>query len=110
MKNFGPKAFHLLITIHSTRKAWSLSTGEIGRRRISMVLGDCVNKFDVLDSHAIHFGEYIMQHHVKFNVTKATVERVIPRNTVALLVKLRDKQNGKILYVTKDRFILVSQV
>lgn len=58
------------------------------------------DKFDVLDSQAIHFGEYIMQHHVKFNVTKATVERVIPRNTVALLVKLRDKRNGKILYVT----------
>lgn len=58
------------------------------------------DKFDVLDSQKINFGEYIMQHHTKFNVTRATIERVIPRNTVALLVKLCDKRNGKILYVT----------
>lgn len=58
------------------------------------------DKFEVLEHLEINFGEYIMQHHAKFNITKTTVERVIPRNTVALLVKLYDKQNDKIVYVT----------
>lgn len=58
------------------------------------------DKFEVLEQQQINFGEYILQHHTKFNVTKATAERVIPRNTVALLLKLRDKRNDKILYVS----------
>lgn len=57
-------------------------------------------RFDVLDHLHINFGEYIRQHLSRFDITDHTFERVIPRNTVALVVKLYDKLSRRVVYVT----------
>lgn len=56
--------------------------------------------FEVQDELPVSFGEYIKSHESKFDITADTAERVIPRNTVALILKLKDKRNGKQVYVT----------
>lgn len=64
-------------------------------------VGIFINKdrFDLIDHKRINFAKYIGTHLDKFSVTNDLRKRLLPRNTVALLVKLRDKLNGKIVYV-----------
>lgn len=57
-------------------------------------------RFEVLACKKLHYGEYITENPDKFELTQDMKERVIPRNTVALLVKLLDKKTGSKVYVT----------
>ncbi|KAG7663603.1 uncharacterized protein J8A68_002852 [[Candida] subhashii] len=58
------------------------------------------NRFDVLDKREINFGEDILLNKSSYHFTDDLIKRVIPRNTVALLLKLYDKIADKIVYVT----------
>ncbi|XBA46850.1 hypothetical protein SBP28_001308 [Candidozyma auris] len=58
------------------------------------------DRFDLLKSHKVNFGHYVSTHTDRFQITEDMKSRLIPRNTVAVLVKLRDKLTKKILYVT----------
>ncbi|KAI5951055.1 hypothetical protein KGF54_004129 [Candida jiufengensis] len=57
-------------------------------------------RFDILEKFEINFGKEILDHKNKYDLTKDLVGRVIPRNTVGLILKLYDKESNKILYVT----------
>lgn len=57
------------------------------------------NRFEILASEQINFGNYIIEHKNEFEITDDLVKRVVPRNTVAVIVKLRDKLTNKIVYV-----------
>lgn len=57
-------------------------------------------RFDVVDELHVNFGEYILQNMHDFQYTKDLETRVIPRNTVALILKLYDKVAKKFTYVT----------
>ncbi|EER32726.1 hypothetical protein CTRG_03151 [Candida tropicalis MYA-3404] len=56
-------------------------------------------RFDVLDKKEIHFANHILNHKEEFQLTADLKERMLPRNTVALIVKLFDKVANKIVYV-----------
>lgn len=58
------------------------------------------DRFDVLEHRSFNFGHYISENSSLFDVTPAIAERVVPRNTVALLLKLRDKQTNENIFVT----------
>lgn len=58
------------------------------------------NRFDVVSHREIIFRDYILQHKLRFDFTQDLSERVVLRNTVGLLLKLRDKLSNKVLYVT----------
>ncbi|EEQ37184.1 Endonuclease/Exonuclease/phosphatase family protein [Clavispora lusitaniae] len=57
-------------------------------------------RFDVVDYYPINYGNYVSEHPDRFDLTDDVVSRVIPRNTVALILKLWDKQAEKTVYVT----------
>lgn len=56
-------------------------------------------RFDILDKKEIHFAQYILNHKDEFELTADLRERMLPRNTVALIVRLHDKIADKIVYV-----------
>ncbi|RCK63411.1 Glucose-repressible alcohol dehydrogenase transcriptional effector [Candida viswanathii] len=56
-------------------------------------------KFDVLDKKEIHFANHISSHKDEFELTEDLQKRMLPRNTVALIVKLYDKVAHKTVYV-----------
>lgn len=55
-------------------------------------------RFKLLDWKQINYSQYIKQN--DFEITEDVTKRVLPRNTVALLVKLQDKISGEIIFVT----------
>ncbi|CAK9436149.1 uncharacterized protein LODBEIA_P07070 [Lodderomyces beijingensis] len=57
-------------------------------------------RFDVLKEKRINFGQLILKDKKKYQYTKDLMNRLLPRNTVALILKLYDKQADKIVYVT----------
>ena len=57
-------------------------------------------RFQVLDERKINFAKLVMKHQTKFQFTKDFVSRLLPRNTVAIILKLHDKYTDKIVYVT----------
>ncbi|KAI5968666.1 hypothetical protein CANMA_002102 [Candida margitis] len=57
-------------------------------------------RFDVLDELKINFGKEIVNHRSKYKLTTDWIQRVIARNTVALILKLYDKQTGRIYYIS----------
>ncbi|KAG5421248.1 hypothetical protein I9W82_000338 [Candida metapsilosis] len=57
-------------------------------------------RFDVLDQLKINFGKEILNHRSKYKLNTDWIQRVISRNTVALILKLYDKQTKKIYYVS----------
>lgn len=65
-------------------------------------VGIFVNKarFDVLSHREIIFRDYILLHKRRFDFTPDFTDRVVLRNTVGLLLKLRDKISDKTVYVT----------
>lgn len=64
-------------------------------------VGIFINKdrFDILNHREIIFRDYILQHQKRFELTEDLRDRVILRNTVGLLLKLRDKISNKTVYV-----------
>lgn len=58
------------------------------------------NRFDILGELKINFGKEVINHRSKYKLTTDWIQRVITRNTVALILKLYDKQTGKIYYVS----------
>lgn len=56
-------------------------------------------RFDILDHHELNFGHYISENPRLFDMTEDMTTRIVPRNTVALMLRLRDKSTGKIVYV-----------
>ncbi|CAH2350550.1 RNA exonuclease Ngl1p [[Candida] railenensis] len=58
------------------------------------------DRFEILDSQELNYGEFIKEHPDEFDFTEDLQNRVIPRNTVALLVKLLDKETNERIYVT----------
>lgn len=57
-------------------------------------------RFDVLDHGEINFGQYVSENTDRFDMTNDLATRIVPRNTVAVMLKLKDKQTNKIVYVT----------
>ncbi|KAI5952581.1 hypothetical protein KGF54_003448 [Candida jiufengensis] len=57
-------------------------------------------RFDVIEEHRINYGEEILKHEKNYDLTNDLLKRVIPRNTVGIILKLHDKRFNKILYVT----------
>lgn len=58
------------------------------------------DKFDIIDYQTVNFSEYIQTHRDKFSLTNDLLKRVVPRNTVAIIVQLYDKVNDKNIFVT----------
>ncbi|CCE82083.1 Piso0_002779 [Millerozyma farinosa CBS 7064] len=58
------------------------------------------DRLEILDERRINFGKYITEHAERFSITPDLRERMVVRNTVALLLKLRDKTTNKTIYVT----------
>lgn len=58
------------------------------------------NRFDVLDHEEINFGHYVSENADRFDMTEDLATRIVPRNTVAVMLKLKDRQTHKIVYVT----------
>ncbi|KAG7195004.1 uncharacterized protein KQ657_004116 [Scheffersomyces spartinae] len=58
------------------------------------------DRFEILDQLEVIFSEFIKDNRKQFDWTDDLMSRVIPRNTVALLVKLHDKISDKIVFVT----------
>lgn len=58
------------------------------------------DRFDVLDQLKINFGKEVVNHRSEYKLTSDWIQRVISRNTVALILKLRDKQTGKTYYIS----------
>lgn len=58
------------------------------------------DRFEVLNHGEINFGHYISENADKFDMTEDLATRIVPRNTVAVMLKLKDKETGKIVYVT----------
>ncbi|KAI5963655.1 uncharacterized protein KGF55_002535 [Candida pseudojiufengensis] len=57
-------------------------------------------RFDILDEIKINYGQEILKNQNKYSLTNDLISRVIPRNTVGLILKLYDKKFNKILYVS----------
>lgn len=58
------------------------------------------DRFDILGHREINFGKYVSENPGRFDITNDVSTRLIPRNTVALLVQLHDKLTGKTVYVS----------
>lgn len=57
-------------------------------------------RFTLLDYQKVNFGSYILENESEFEMTPELRERVVPRNTVALLVKLYDTYFDKTIIIT----------
>lgn len=57
------------------------------------------NRFTVLHSQEINFGKYLLLLQTKFDLTSDLMNRLVPRNTVALLLKLYDKHCDRNIYI-----------
>lgn len=57
-------------------------------------------RFEVLRHQEINFGQYVEFHSSRFDITNDIATRLVPRNTVALLLELRDRITGKNVYVS----------
>lgn len=64
-------------------------------------VGIFINKdrFDVLEYQEVNFSLYIQKHRDKFDVTEDFRNRLAPRNTVAVILKLKDKKTQETVYV-----------
>lgn len=58
-----------------------------------------INRFDILDHREVNFGHYISENSERFDMTDDLMTRIVPRNTVAVMLRLKDKQTNKIVYV-----------
>lgn len=58
------------------------------------------DRFELVESRNVHFGSYVSTHSDRFELTEDVTSRLIPRNTVALLMLLYDKLRKKHLFVT----------
>lgn len=58
------------------------------------------NRFDILETREVYFGRYVADHPERFDTTTDVRSRLIPRNTVALLILLYDKMAKKHLFVS----------
>lgn len=57
------------------------------------------DKFDIIKQEKVHFGEFILKNKHSFSLTDDLTERVVSRNTVGILVKLKHKVTNKFIYV-----------
>ncbi|KAI5965453.1 hypothetical protein KGF57_000719 [Candida theae] len=57
-------------------------------------------RFDVMEQLKINYGEEVLKQRSKYKLTSDWLQRVIARNTVALILKLYDKRTDKIYYVS----------
>lgn len=57
-------------------------------------------RFDILDHMQINYGHYVSEHPDRFDITDDITSRVIPRNTVGIILKLWDRKVQKVVYVT----------
>lgn len=67
------------------------------------------DRFEVLDHRNFNFSRYIANNEKRFDITQDVSARVLPRNTVALFLKLRDKITDKIIYVTNTHLYWLPQ-
>lgn len=58
------------------------------------------NRFDLLDHILLNYGRYVSENPDRFDLTEDVSKRVIPRNTVGLILKLWDKAAQKLVYVS----------
>lgn len=58
------------------------------------------DRFEVIDELRINFADYIRKNPSKFDMTNDLIKRVLPRNTVALVLKAFDKKNSKTVYIS----------
>ncbi|EGW32299.1 glucose-repressible alcohol dehydrogenase transcriptional effector [Spathaspora passalidarum NRRL Y-27907] len=56
-------------------------------------------RFDVVETKEINFGEHVLENKSQYQMTEDLIARLIPRNTVALILKLHDKIADKTVYV-----------
>lgn len=57
-------------------------------------------RFDFLDYREINFSHYVSENSDRFDMTDDLKSRLVPRNTVAVMLKLKDKQTGAVVYVS----------
>ncbi|KAI3402690.1 hypothetical protein KGF56_004571 [Candida oxycetoniae] len=56
-------------------------------------------RFEVLGERRINFGQIVMENKEKYNLTTDLMKRLVPRNTVALALRLYDKQAKRVVFV-----------
>lgn len=95
--NFPLKNYQLLYVRKPNPQYWGSKPSEFMDG-----VGVFVNseRFDILDHVLINYGQYITDHLDRFDLTEDVKTRVIPRNTVGLILKLWDKQTQKQIYVS----------